>query len=188
MPRRIFIALNLPSSLKKSLSSIQEEIGSLFEPFSEEKEVIRWTKPENLHVTLVFVGLAGDEDLAEISYKVKETASKQAPFSLKLDRIDYGPPGKMPPGMVWAKGEKTEELDSLQRELQKKIVGEGRKFELHITLGRIKKWHFKKIEPEERPEVKRNISLEFTVNSVDIMESQLKRGGPVYTLLESHPL
>ncbi len=184
MPRRIFIALNLPSSVKKSLTSIQEELGSLF----ESKRIIRWIKPDNLHVTLVFVGSSGDEDLVEISYKVKETALSHNPFSLKLEKIDYGPPGKIPPRMVWAKGENTEKLDLLQKELQGKIMGEDRRFTFHVTLGRVRKWQWKRIEPEERPEIKRNISLEFPVKSIDIMESNLKRGGSEYTLLESHSL
>ena len=44
------------------------------------------------------------------------------------------------------------------------------------------------IEPEERPEINEDIDLIFTVESIEVMESELKRGGPVYTILESHEL
>ena len=32
------------------------------------------------------------------------------------------------------------------------------------------------------------LDLAFTVESIEVMESELKRGGPVYTILESHQL
>ena len=65
---------------------------------------------------------------------------------------------------------------------------EGRGFTPHITLARIREWEFRKIEPEERPEIEENIDLTFTVESIDVMESELKRGGPVYSIIESHNL
>ncbi len=41
------------------------------------------------------------------------------------------------------------------------------------------------MEPEERLEVNEEIDLTFEVNSIEIMESQLKRGGAEYIVLES---
>ena len=58
----------------------------------------------------------------------------------------------------------------------------------HITLGRLKQWEFRAIEPEERPEVNEEIDLSFEVSFIDIMESRLKRGGAEYAILESIPL
>jgi len=194
MPRRIFVAINLPSNVKKRLNSFQGELDSLFDSFRDENpkmEIIKWTKPENLHITLVFVGLVGDEDLLEISRDCKDIALKYKPFFIKLNRICYGPPQKKPPKMVWAEGEKTFEFSALRQKLQEVLIGENkekREFSTHITLGRIKKWQWQRIEPEERPQIEKNIGLGFQVESIDIMESELKRKGPKYTLLESHPL
>jgi len=74
--------------------------------------------------------------------------------------------------MVWVIGEKIKEFNLTP----------------HITLGRIKTWEFRRMEPEERPEINEDINLNFEVNSIEIMESQLKRNGPDYTILESCPL
>jgi len=52
-------------------------------------------------------------------------------------------------------------------------------------LARIRTWEFREIEPEEEPEVNEEINLTFEVNSIEVMESQLKRGGAEYTVLES---
>ena len=53
------------------------------------------------------------------------------------------------------------------------------------TLARIKQWVWKRIEPDERPDVERDLDLSFEVGSIDIMESKLKRSGPEYILLKS---
>ncbi len=52
----------------------------------------------------------------------------------------------------------------------------------------MKTWQWKQIEPEERPDVAEEINLNFEVDSIEVMESVLKRGGPEYTVLESYPL
>lgn len=99
--------------------------------------------------------------------------------------------------MIWAKGEKLEELTKLYRDLEGALFTspfkgmlkpDNRPYSLHITLGRIHQWEFKQIEPEERPEVSENISLSFPVNSIEIMESRLKRTGAEYAILNSYRL
>jgi 2'-5' RNA ligase len=44
------------------------------------------------------------------------------------------------------------------------------------------------MEPEEKPKIDEDISLNFQVKSIEVMESQLKRGGAEYTILESFEL
>ena len=157
----------------------------------------RWVKKDNLHITLIFLGYLADEEIVETCKIVGETVSRHSSFIVNLKRICYGPPQKIPPRMVWAEGEKSEELGKLQKDLENSLLAtpssglkktETRPYAPHITLGRIKAWDFRQIEPEERPEVSEEIDLNFEVNSVEVMESQLKRGGAEYTALESAPL
>jgi len=181
MRHRIFIAINLPEDIKKNLADYQAKWPEL---------PIRWTRKENLHITLMFLGYLSDEELLEILRITKEVAQRHEPFSISLKKIIYGPPKKMPPRMVWVEGEKSEELGKLQEDLESSLQGlpvnkENRAYASHITLGRIKEWEFRRIEPEERPEINEGISLNFFVESIDIMESELKKGGPKYIILES---
>ena len=161
--RRVFIAINLPEDIKKKLAGYKERWPEL---------PIRWTKPENLHITLDFIGYVADEELVEICEKTKEIADEHNAFEVKLTQICYGPTDKKPPRMIWAIGEKIKELN----------------LSPHITLGRIRKWEWQRIEPEERPNVDEEIDLSFSVDSIELMESVLKRGGPEYTILESYNL
>jgi 2'-5' RNA ligase len=181
---RIFIAINLPEDIKKELISYQEKWPEL---------PVRWTRKENLHITLVFIGTVNDEEVLEICKIVRAVAQKHKSFPINFKRVCYGPPGKTPPRMVWIEGEKSREIGGLQQDLENSIsninIGksEKREYAPHLTLGRIKEWEFKKIEPEERPEVETDINLNFDVNSIEIMESELRRIGPEYTVLESCP-
>jgi len=187
MKRRIFIAINLPEDIKKKLADCQGKWPEL---------PIRWTKKENLHITLVFLGYLNDEELLEVCKITKEVASRNQSFSVNLNKICYGPPKKMPPRMVWVEGEKSEEFTSLREDLEKSLMTSGevhfssekRAFSPHITSGRIKTWEFRQIEPEERPEISEEISLVFPVNSIEVMESELKKGGSEYIILEPCPL
>lgn len=68
------------------------------------------------------------------------------------------------------------------------FLKENREFRPHITLARVNAFDWRSIEVEERPEIEENIDLMFTVESIDVMESELKRGGPQYTVIESFSL
>ena len=177
---RIFIAINLPENIKKKLFEYQKKWPEL---------PVHWTKPENLHITLAFLGYLKDEELVEICKITKEVASRNTSFEVRLNKISYGPPqlrSGQAPRMIWAAGEKSEEFTALKNDLDKLLASsEGRQFSSHITLGRIRQWEWRWIEPEDRPEVEEEINLQFPVNSIEIMESVLKRGGPKYNIIES---
>ena len=176
MLHRIFIAINLPESVKTELFSYQKKWPGL---------PARWIKPENMHITLVFYGNASDKEVEEIATTAKDIAKKHKTFTLKLSNIVYGPTTSQP-RMLWAAGETSKELLSLQKDLGTALGRlEKREFSLHLTLARFREWEFQRMEAAERPEVNEEISLEIPVHSIEIMESTLKRGGAEYTICES---
>jgi len=184
MNHGIFIAINLSEDTKKKLIEYQNKWPEL---------PVRWTKKENIHITLIFLGYLSDEELLEVIETTKEAVSRNPVFSINLNKICYGPPKKMPPRMIWTEGEKSKELGKLQGDLENSLLSssikglekENRPYSPHITLGRIKTWEWRQLQLEERPEVNEEINLTFDVNSIEVMESQLRRGGPEYTILES---
>jgi len=182
MRHRIFIAINLPAKIKKELTDFSRKWQEL---------PVRWAKEDGLHLTLAFLGYLNDEELVEVCQKIKEIGLKHSPFSINFTEVNYGPEEKGIPRLIWLEGEKSEELSSLKKDLDKLLseaigfIPERRDFMSHITLARIRKWEWQKIEPEEKPDVHENLSLDFEVRSIEVMESELKRGGARYTILES---
>ncbi|MDO8264802.1 MAG: RNA 2',3'-cyclic phosphodiesterase [Candidatus Parcubacteria bacterium] len=196
MKHRIFLGINLPEDIRKRLVIRQRKINELFAPEIGEDfssvTPIRWTKPANLHITLVFLGYLSDDEVGEICIIANEIISKHQAFSIKLTDILYGPPGKMPPRMIWLKGESSKELTALRNDLENILFtggfglqSEKREFSPHITLGRISAFEWRKINPEEMPQVEEKVNLNFSVNSIEIMERVLKKGGPNYAIMES---
>ena len=182
---RVFIAINLPEEIKRELAKYEEKWPEL---------PAKWTKSDQLHITLEFLGDLTDQELAEVCKIANEAASRHKIFSINLEKVLYGPPKKFPPRMIWAEGEKSSDLKDLKQDLQECLKEEiafrpeGKGFVPHITMARIREWDFKKIDPEERPEINEEINLTFAAESIEVMESELRRGGPVYTVLESCPL
>ena len=185
MTHRVFIAINLPKEIKKKLLIFQKRLKDL---------PVRWVKEDNLHITLIFLGYLKDEEVAEICRITKEVAQKTAPFLINLKKICYGPPEKMPPRMIWVLGEKSQVMANFKNNLEKELsvssssnysTNKRHPFSPHITLGRIRQWEWRRIEPEERPAIEEEISLNFEVQSIEVMESRLKRGGAEYTILET---
>lgn len=182
MRHRIFIAINLPEKIKNRLARYETKWLEL---------PVQWTKKDNLHITLQFLGYVSDNDVMEIYNIVKQVSLRQKSFIVNLNSIAYGPKGKNPPRMIWAVGETSPEFTALKNDLEKSLIQSPnlpentQAFSPHITLGRIRTWDFRKIEPEERPKIKEEIALSFEAESIEIMESVLKRKGPSYTILES---
>lgn len=184
MPHRVFVAINLPQAIREKLYQARDQYPDL---------PCRWTKKENLHVTLSFLGYVGDEEVLRICEICREIAQRHEPFYLEIKKLVYGPPGK-PARLVWALGEPSLKLGRLQGELENAFFDKANPrenngaFTSHVTLARIKEWEWRKMEPEEKPVLDQEISLKFEILSIEIMESQLKKEGPEYAVLESLPL
>ncbi len=197
MNHRVFIAINLAPEIREKLYSTRDQYSQL---------PCRWTKKENLHLTLLFLGYLNDEEVLQTCQTVQEIGKKHPSFDLELNRIIFAPPGKKIPRMIWVQGQPSKELAALRNDLENSFFDkmshppgasemtnqpnedEKHGFSPHTTLGRLKQWQFQQMEPEEIPEINNKISLTVPVESIEVMESELKREGPEYAILESIPL
>jgi len=184
-PKRVFVAINLPEDVKSQLGIYQKKWSEL---------PCNWVPVENLHITLAFLGNTGKRELESMEQIVGEIAQKQKPFDIFFKKICYGPPKIIPPSLIWVEGEESKELTDLKRgvdNLLAKITDYSapkRKYVPHITLGRIKKFEWRRYNTEGRAEINEELSISFRVNSIEIMESQLKKTGAEYYILKSFNL
>ena len=191
--KRIFLAINLPEIIKKELADWQTEIKNSF-PVEVADGVAKWVELVNLHLTLLFLGEVGDKEMPFLVKAVEAAVKDIPPIDLQLSKIRYGPTKKIPPQFIWLTTAENKILEKLVANLRdaclsaniSREIGE-RGFVGHITLARVKEWVWKRIDPEERPEIAKEINLKFTARHIEIMQSQLKRTGPEYTILQSFP-
>jgi 2'-5' RNA ligase len=189
MQKRIFISIGLPENIRNKLVAHQEEIAQSF-CNSNDFCPVKWSKKHNLHITLLFIGYVELEELVPVINRIEKVSANHGSFVIDLKSISYGPK-ENDPKMIWVTGDNSLQLGSLQTDLEKEMLDIKKpdsSFIPHITLGKITQWQFNKINPEERLDVFKDISLSFAVNSIEIMETNLGKGGGQYAVLKSIPL
>ena len=135
MPR-LFIAVDLPETIKENLESMSFGIPGA-----------KWVRPEQLHLTVRFIGEVDGALFHDIKNILAEVSATS--FSLQLKGVGYFPP-RGAPRVLWIGLEKSEPLLLLRKKIDLRLlrVGvepEGRKFSAHITLARLKNSPVQKI-------------------------------------------
>lgn len=174
--RKIFIEIEVPNKLKKRLTEKIEKWREL---------PVKWTKSENLHITLMFLGYVDESVIPEICLKVSQAASTAEPLDLSFDKIEIGPSAEKAQ-MIWFSGEANDDLKNLHQKIEKELGIfhiEKKHFRPHITLGKIKKgqWEILKETPIIQEEFKTFVPVEniFVMGSIS---------GQEYEVIENCPL
>lgn len=179
MKRKIFISINIPDKIKKSLIKATKKWQDL---------PMKWVKEANLHITLLFLGYIDEETLPEICQKTREVVENMDIFDIEFDRIELFPSAD-DPKIIALTGPDNENLlelyDSLGKTLE--IFNVSKKsFRPHITLGRGRKYKWEALEM--KPSISENYPLVITAETIDVMASDFGDGENEYTIIESCPL
>jgi 2'-5' RNA ligase len=182
---RLFIAIPLPPDLALRASEI----------LPTALPGLRRVKPENLHITLAFLGWTPDERLGEVTAAATEGAAPVAPFTLAFDR-----PGRFPergrPRVVWlGMAEGAPSVRELGAGVYAGLRSRALRFDdrplaPHLTLARVAedasaaeaKTVGAALEDLDVP------SLAFEVGEIAVVQSVLSPKGPRYTALATVPL
>ena len=183
MLHRTFLSIQIPENTKKALLAYKEEWSDL---------PAKWTSEENLHLTVIFLGNTSDQELLEVISATQKAAEKHETFTLNISSIVFGPV-KTKPRMVWALIDESKELQSLHKDIEKELLNteaiafsrDKKAFSPHLTLSRLHQIKIAQMREEEIPEVNEQVSLKIPVQSIEVIESELKKTGPIYTTLQS---
>lgn len=147
---------------------------------------VRWVAPENMHLTLRFLGDTPEDKLPVIAAELDAITQQFQPFELHLDQLGCFPNRKRP-RVIWAglSGE-LKTLNALQSRIEKAVQslgweGENRPFQAHLTIGRVKDSSQAARLSWQQPLEKQVVP----VSAVNLIESQLRPSGPVYTIRHS---
>ena len=179
---RTFIALELPPSLISLLAKVQEDLQSM-------GLRAKWVRPENIHLTLKFLGNINPADIDNIGRAMVDAVGKFETFNLVAGGVGVFP-GINRPRVIWVglKGQ-IQLLFAMQRLLEDNLAALGykkekRPFKGHLTLGRFKQ----RVNPDTIRRVLQEFgnlsSEEFTTRRVIFYKSDLKSTGAVYSQLQ----
>lgn len=177
MQRKIFIGVDLPGEVKKRLIQKIEKWEDL---------PIRWSREENLHLTLSFLGHVDDELLSGICESVRDAVENMEMFDVELNKVELGPTQDKNAKLVWFTGEASESLKILSENIEKElgIFKDSKKvFKPHITLGRVQKYNWQKLETT--PDVSEDFSVLLPVESVQVFESMVLDGSRKFEIIDN---
>jgi 2'-5' RNA ligase len=179
--KRVFVALELPDELRQRMGELPELIGT---PDAK----VRWVDANNIHLTLLFAGEAGEAQVEAL-----RDAVRTAGASFNAMRIKVGELGAFPqrrnPRVIWVGVGENETLRRLQEAVAEKgrLAGlpvERREFSPHLTLGRVKfvGRHSPLLGRLQSVKVE---SFVYVFDKLTLFESTLTPEGPEYHVLES---
>ncbi len=183
-PIRAFIAIEIAEEIRQKIDTFQAELKRSSEPVS-------WTKSQNIHLTLKFLGEIEQNQIDDIASQLQMVTEPIASFSISIQGVGLFPSSKRPRVLWVGVQDLSDELLGLAEKVHDHLnhVGftkEKRLFKPHLTLGRVK-------APLSRHFVENFLNNPFTcgdqnVHEVVLMQSQLHPKGAVYTPLVKYRL
>jgi len=182
---RIFVAVELPGSIKEKLSEIEQRLQGT-------GNKVRWVKVSSLHLTLKFLGEIKEEQVEEVFAVSQKVAKELSPFVIELTGVGAFP-NPSSPRVIWVGVKKGQErLEDLALHLDEGLSEAGfpaekRKWIPHLTLGRVKE--LREVEKLRQLilQEKETYVGEIEVKQFSVIKSRLTPTGPLYTILRSFP-
>ena len=178
---RAFVAVFPPPEVRRALAGAAWELPVVGE--------VRWVRPENVHLTLKFLGhISKDDLLGQVTEALEPVRTRHEPFEAEPSSFGAFPSARRA-RILWAGiGEGSEPLRVLAKDVEASLepLGferEDRAYMPHLTLGRAR----------GRPVVLGTVETPstvpgFTVRHMDLVQSLLGGGGSIYSTLATYPL
>jgi RNA 2',3'-cyclic 3'-phosphodiesterase len=185
---RAFIAIEITDDIRTAISEAQARLKRAHIGVK-----ITWTKVENVHITLQFLGYVGEEVVAKIGAALEQIAAEHQVFELEVCGAGAFPDERRA-RVLWvgcddAQGKLKALAQAVQAAMQPLgFEPERREFSAHLTLGRIK---FPKPDAALTKALDSVKNLAFgamRVDAVHLFQSQLHPEGSIYSQLSSHRL
>jgi len=183
---RLFVALEIPEAVRDNLAAIRKNFVAI-------DSQIRWIPPQNLHVTLKFIGGVPTEKLPTIIEALRRVRMEE---SVKLN---FSGMGGSAAGVYWVAIESCPGLEKLAADIDRclqplGIAGENRAFHPHVTMARFKdRKMLKKIDElvhKDTTHGSGRMKCDFgsmSASEFHLIESTTLLAGPIYSKVQSFP-
>ena len=172
MPKRLFIALELPENCRRDLADLRTPIRG-----------VRWLTEDQLHLTLAFLGDVSDEP--ELLLREKLAEVRVPPFLLPIEGL--GTFGVPRPSVIWAGvGTGHPHLFALHKRIHDALFAAHfnpvlRSFHPHVTLARLTNVSAPTLRPLFKKHEFDELAL-FEAASFALISSKPGPEGSVYTV------
>ena len=175
---RLFVAVELPDRIREALEAISHGLPGA-----------NWVRPDNLHLTLRFLGEM-DEDEAD-SVRAQLESVEGSAFCLELCGLGQFL-GSRHAETLWAAVAESEPLTRLRKSVDRAISAAGlnvpkKNFHAHVTVARLRNTPLPRLK-EYLAEFGDFRTEAFDVDEFALISSVLRPEGAVYTIEESYRL
>lgn len=175
--KRIFIAIKTEpeAALQRIYVSLRSALGN---------EKIAWVNPDNIHLTLAFLGDIDEDRIKVAGIVLKQKCTGFGEFIIRLSGTGVFR-NMADPRVLWIGIENTDRLIELNNKITNGLKDTGFKiedriFNPHITIGRIKFIKNSETLKSATGRYHNKFIQEVPVREVILYESILKPTGPVY--------
>ena len=187
---RLFMAIELTDEARSRFALLQDELRKKLPPGA-----LRWVRPENLHLTLHFIGEVSSASIPSLHEALQAAAGGQDSFELRARGTGCFPDHRRP-RVIWAGFEPSAEARELQKNLARQLVSrsfevETRPYTPHLTLAYLEKRLPAKLAGQAGAmltEMDPGPIANFPADESALVESVLTPSGPVYSRLSAASL
>jgi 2'-5' RNA ligase len=182
---RAFIAVELPEAVRAALAHVQQALAA-------SRADVKWVEPENLHLTMRFLGEISDAQGEAVKQLVERVAASGPPVTMNLRELGAFP-SVGAPRVIWVGVEQgRDDLTRLAEQIEEGCRGLGlsaepRPFAAHVTLGRVR-------SPKRRRELSDALARltwepppPWDARALTLFQSVLSSSGPRYTPIVQAP-
>lgn len=183
---RCFLAIELSAEIHRRLAGLQERLGSL-------GRAVRWTRTDQIHLTLKFLGEVADDRVPSVCDAAAAVADRYEPFELEVGETGCFPAAGAA-RIVWVGVvNPPPALIDCQQACEKAYAKlgfkpENRKYIPHLTIGRVR-------DPRASREIRAAVEAEASFSAGSLLarelvmfQSVLSPKGPTYTVISRAPL
>ena len=177
-PIRTFLCIEIPEALKMRIAELQRELKQI-------DSQVSWVKPDNIHLTLKFLGPVAQSRIATVQRGVEHAASSCSPFEVEVASTGCFPSAHRPRVLWVGLSHVPNQFRQLHHAVDDELARAGfaresKPFSPHLTIGRVRSARGA-AEVAEMLIASSFDAQKFSVNEIIIMRSDLNPSGSVYT-------
>lgn len=182
---RLFLGIPIPDDVRANLRHLQLELQPLLPACA-----VRWTKPEQFHLTLKFLGNVPVADTDALSRAVRDVCDTAHPMRLRAEGAGFFPNIRSP-RVFWVDIKSVDgRLEEFQGRLESSVRSfaekeETKEFAAHVTLARFEKMGSRDTEKLTGAIAVAKTFGEWNVEEVQLIKSALQPSGALHAIVDT---